>query len=110
MELLTKDDLLKYCQKEEVMNGYILVNRGDKREISCQLGVPSMLIRSISQFERKPIEEITFDDALMMYRAINRDLKSVSDLSLKKWRKNNNLSFFGTSQYGLLKYCLKNAK
>lgn len=110
MDSLTKDDLLKHCRKEKFFNGYILTSKDSKGEFYCNLGVPSMLIRSISQFGRKPMGEITFDDALTMYMAINRDLEKVEDFYLKNWRKNNSLSFFGMSQYSLLEYYVKNAK
>lgn len=78
--------------------------------IAQNITVPKMLLTTLSQFAKKPQGELTLRNALDFYRAINRDLGKVEYNRIKRWRKENKLTFFGTSQYSLLENYLKNVK
>lgn len=102
---LDKNEFLTFLDKKELFSGFELVNKFGERRISMNPGVPAMLLRSISQFAGKSMENLITKDAFNMHRVINNVFDGEIDyFKIKKFRKQHNLSFFGMSQYTLLDY------
>jgi hypothetical protein len=106
---LDKPELMRFLERREIYNGYELVDNNDCPTLQINPSVPSMLIRSISQFAGKARSEINIEDALLFYHAINKISKEVGHQEAKKFRNEHGLSFFGVWQYNLLDYYLKKA-
>jgi hypothetical protein len=65
--------------------------------------MPKHLLKSIGEYFNKDAGEVDFVDLTQMYYSIGRVLDwEINKLNLSKWRKANNLSFFGPEQYRLM--------
>ncbi|MFA6072654.1 MAG: hypothetical protein WC758_00895 [Candidatus Woesearchaeota archaeon] len=88
---------LYYCAEK------IYENSGYEQEISS-LKVSTFLVRSIAQYVNKPIDDVTNADLLLMYKSIKSIFKEdeFNNSNARVWRKVNNLTSFGCSQYSLM--------
>jgi len=70
--------------------------------------VPKALLKTLSEYHKKEIEDVDFVDLTQMYYSINSVFDGdVDKLKLKKWRDVNKLSFFGPEQYYLMESYFK---
>lgn len=73
------------------------------------LGVPQMLLTTLSQFSNKEQDKLKILDLYVLCDSIGNVFSGkVGASNLKEFRKENNLSFFGGSQYFLMKRFLDN--
>ena len=109
---LDKSEVIQFLQKRKIFHGYELIDNLNCPKIRLNLAVPKMLLRSISQFTRKPMNNLEIQDAVNFCDSLQKNLiQGISHYAFKKFRDNNNLSFFGWAQYELLEYyirCIKN--
>jgi len=113
---LNKDRLIEFLGKAYFLDGnkkkkcYVFVDNNlnlNKLTFYCNPGVPAMLLRSISQFTGKSMDELVIEDAVKMYNIINPSYKKdINYIKVRNFRKKENLSFFGTIQYDLLEHYL----
>lgn len=106
-----KSNLENNFNKEEIKSffkkgGRVILKIPGMNTMEFNSGVPSMLINSVSQYLNKQKGNLSVNDAMIFYKAINKDLKEINYSTLKKWKIKNNLSFFGISQYNMLEYYL----
>jgi hypothetical protein len=104
---LDKPELMRFLERREVYNGYELVDNCNCPIIRINPAVPSMLIRSISQFAGKAMSSIKIEDAVLFYYSIHKISDEINHPEAKKFRNKHGLSFFGVHQYMLLDYYLK---
>lgn len=65
--------------------------------------VSKALLISLSEYFNKKTEDLDFVDLVQMYYSIGSSLDGeINRLTIKKWKKANNLSFFGQEQYRLM--------
>lgn len=64
-------------------------------------GIPQMLLNSLSQYSEKKQEDLVLSDLVVMYKSICSVLEddSIKTNNFKKFRKVNNLSFFGYKKF-----------
>ena len=105
-----KNELMKFLQRREIFHGYELVDKLDSPTINLNPAVPSMLIRSVSQFAQKSIDCLELNDAILFYDAVHEISKSIGNSETKIFRNKYNLTFFGIHQYELLNYYLSQIK
>jgi len=86
----------KYLEQKA---GYILYN----------LGIPQMLLTSLTQYSKKTQKNLFESDLIIIDKSINQIFtdKEINYLDIKKWRAANKLTFFGMSQYEFMENYLK---
>ena len=74
--------------------------------------VPSRLFQSISEYSGKKLDDIVFSDLVQMYKSAKMTLsrQDIGENILYKWKKANNLKFFGHIQFELLEYFVNKIK
>lgn len=113
---LNKQEFLRLLDKREIFHGFELVNKFGEKRTPFNLGVPALLIKSISQFFGKSIDNLLITDTVDLYAYINKSFPEIREYRkvgrslhspLKRFARKNNLSFFGWGQYDLLEYYVK---
>ena len=69
------------------------------------LGIPQMLLTSLSQYSDKKQKDLMLSDLVIMYKSLLNILKNeeIKGDNFSKFRKKNGLTFFGHKQYLLMK-------
>ncbi|MGY4884660.1 MAG: hypothetical protein ACP5NZ_03740 [Nanobdellota archaeon] len=64
-------------------------------------GIPQMLLTSLSQYSKKEHKQLLVSDLIVMYKSLLNILndESIKGDNFKKFRKANNLTFFGYKQF-----------
>ncbi len=100
--VLSDGEMKKYSaplKKENLINFF---NNEIKEKYNSNLGVPGMLLTSLSQYSKKEQKDLFVSDLVIMYKSINNAFSEKEQIDIKQYkqfRKINNLSFFGGSQY-----------
>ncbi len=103
--VLSDEDLRKYnfpLNKEHLV-GYFKINNFEER-IPMSPGVPQIVLTALSQYSKKGKGELLFSDLIIMYNSIEKVLSENGKKVIKKFRKTNNLNFFGGTSYTFMKF------
>jgi hypothetical protein len=73
-------------------------------------GTPQMVLTSLSQYSKKEQKDLLVSDLVVMYQSINNAFLEKKQIDTKKFRKANNLTFFGCRQHTLMEEYIASLK
>ncbi len=102
-EVIEYNEEIREKYEKDEMDYYVY------RASIVNLGIPQMLFTTLSQFSNKNQDHLSVLDLIVMYNSINNVFPERPNYNeLKKFRKANDLSFFGGSQYLIMERYLQN--
>jgi len=90
-------------KKSELMN-YFFENNLES-EVPMNRGVPQIVMTALAQYVHKNQRDLLLSDLVSMYRSI-KNLDDEKDF-IRKFRKANNISFFGNTSYTLMDFYIR---
>lgn len=103
--VLSEEELEKYnfpLRKED------LVDYSNKHNCTSRLGIPQMLLTTLTQYLNKEQKDLLVYDLLILSNSIKNVFPEGAYYTyLRKFRKENELSFFGNSQYSFMEKYLE---
>jgi hypothetical protein len=70
-------------------------------------GIPQMVFTSLSQYSKKEQKDLLVSDLVIMYKSVINAFSEKKNIDLKKFRKLNNLTFFGYKQHKIMDEYMK---
>lgn len=95
---LTKELLFIEVKK---VNDYLCEVLDNTTGLLCNKAIPQLIFTTLSQYSGKSQNKLLISDLLILYLSIKNSFPESEIISneLKKFRKANNLTFFGDQQY-----------
>jgi hypothetical protein len=100
------------CEKEFLESKQGLIETVGYHVKLFNPGLPQMLLTSLSHYSKKDQEKLNISDLLVMYKSLEDVLNNqeIGGDNFKKFRNENELSFFGLNQYLLSKEYLESIR
>ncbi len=114
---LTKEELIntinyhnQVCENIFLNSKQGMIDRIFYHVTIFNLGIPQMLLTSLSQYSKKKQEELSVSDLIVMYKSLCNVLEdqSIKGDNFEKFGEANKMTFFGYKQYLIMEEYFKN--